>query len=236
MASQIYERYTAEDFEVWTILYRRQIEFLRGRVYTGYDDDLDRLGFSEKQIPRFTDMNRRLEAIAGWRLQAVDGFQEPKTYLSLLARRRLPVSTDLRSMEELDHCKRPDIFHDLFGHSVLLVIPRFRAYLEDFSRLALTHIEDESFLSGISNFNKWVTEFGLIQENGATRAYGAGLLSSLGELDHALGDGPKRLPADARAMIFTPHVRAEYQEQYFVIDSFDWLAGAVPEIESILTS
>lgn len=236
MLGQVYEGYTAEDVEVWSILYRRQLGSLRGRVYSGFHEDLERLGLAPDRIPRFAELSRRLDEIAGWQVEAVGGFLPSREYLSMMAGRRLPAVARLRDKSELVHCKQPDLFHDVFGHAALLVRPTFRAYLEAFSRSALEHLGDERVLGHLGNFNKWVTEFGLIRENGSVKAFGAGLLSSSGELDHALGQVPRHLPADARTMIFTPHVSAEYQAQYFVLDSFDWLAGVVAEVQGVLGS
>jgi phenylalanine-4-hydroxylase len=238
MLQQAYEDYTAEHFEVWAILYARQLEFLRGRVYEGYDEGLAALGFSAAEIPRITKLSAHLDALAGWRLQVVEDFLPPDEYLMTTASRTLPVTAFLRGMDELDHSKRPDMFHDVFGHTALLTVPAFREYLEQLSALAVERIDDAQWVYRIANFNKWVTEFGLITAaDGSLRAYGAGLLSSSGELDWALGDapdGPRRLPVDVRAMVATPHQRAEYQAQYFVLPSFDRLRELVPELRAVL--
>jgi phenylalanine-4-hydroxylase len=236
MLTQRYESYTPEHFQVWGILYRRQLEFLRGRVYGRYYDDLEQLGFSADEIPRFATMSPRLTEVTGWRLREVEDFLPPDEYLSLTAQRTLPATTFLRTMKDLDHCKRPDMFHDVFGHTALLVNPGYRVYLEALSQLALEHIDDEHWVYQIANFNKWVTEFGLIAEDGEVKAYGAGLLSSSGELDWALGEAPRRLPANVRLMVGSPHQRAEFQAQYFVIDSFDWLATCIDELREVLTA
>jgi phenylalanine-4-hydroxylase len=238
MLQQAYEDYTAEHFEVWSILYGRQLEFLRGRVYDGYYDGLDALGFSADAIPRITELSSHLDALAGWRLRVVEDFLPPDEYLTTTASRTLPVTAFLRGMDELDHSKRPDMFHDVFGHTALLMVPEFREYLEQLSELAVERINDAQWVYRIANFNKWVTEFGLIAAaDGSLRAYGAGLMSSSGELDWALGEasnGPRRLPVDVRTMVASPHQRAEYQAQYFVLPSFDHLRGLVPELRAVL--
>jgi phenylalanine-4-hydroxylase len=236
MLQQAYEDYTAEHFEVWAILYARQLEFLRGRVYDGYYEGLAALGFSAHEIPRITKLSAHLDALAGWRLRVVEDFLPPDEYLTTTAARTLPVTAFLRGMDELDHSKRPDMFHDVFGHTALLMVPAFREYLEQLSALAVERIGDASWVYRIANFNKWVTEFGLIaMADGSLRAYGAGLLSSSGELDWALDEsGPRRLPVDVRTMVATPHQRAEYQTQYFVLPSFDRLRELVPELRAVL--
>ena len=237
MLRQAYEDYTAEHFEVWAILYRRQCEFLRGRVYEGYYEGLAALGFSPDHIPRITDLSAHLDAIAGWQLTVVEDFLPPAEYLSTTAARTLPVTAFLRGMDELDHSKRPDMFHDVFGHTALLTIPAFREYLQQLSALAVERIDDAQYVYCIANFNKWVTEFGLITANdGSLRAYGAGLLSSSGELDYALGPAPRRLPIDVPTMVNTPHQRAEYQSQYFVLESFDQLRDLVPQLRTLLAN
>lgn len=238
MLQQAYEDYTAEHFEVWAILYGRQLEFLRGRVYDGYYEGLGALGFSADEIPRITELSAHLDALAGWRLRVVEDFLPPDEYLTTTATRTLPVTAFLRGMDELDHSKRPDMFHDVFGHTALLMVPEFRAYLEQLSALAVERIDDAQWVYRIANFNKWVTEFGLITAaDGSLRAYGAGLMSSSGELDWALGDtpeGPRRLPVDVRTMVASPHQRAEYQAQYFVLPSFEHLRELVPELRAVL--
>lgn len=243
MLQQAYEDYTAEQLEVWAILYARQLEFLRGRVYAGYYEGLAALGFSANEIPRITQLSAQLDALAGWRLQVVEDFLPPDEYLTTTASRTLPVTAFLRGMDELDHSKRPDMFHDVFGHTALLTVPAFREYLEQLSALAVERIDDAQWVYRIANFNKWVTEFGLVlAEDGSLRAYGAGLLSSSGELDWALGKnldggtgGPRRLPVDVPTMVATPHQRAEYQAQYFVLPSFERLRELVPELRAVLT-
>ncbi len=234
MSGQFYENYTLEQFEVWSILYRRQLERLRGRVYARYYDDLEQLGFSAGELPRFSSMSPQLQALTGWRLEAVADFLEPAEYLGFTARCVLPATTFMRTMSELDHCRRPDMFHDVFGHTPLLVNPGYRAYLGLLSELAVSRVGDEEVIYKIANFNKWVTEFGLIDELGDIKAFGAGLLSSSGELEHALGDGARRLPAEVQTMVTTPHVRAEFQAQYFVIESFDSLVEKVHELSGLL--
>ncbi len=231
---QAYDVYQAEDFEVWSILYNRQLGFLRGRVYDRYFDDIAALGFTAEEIPRFDRTSERLEELTGWTLYPVEDYVEPADYLALTATRRQPATTFLRSMDELDHCKRPDIFHDVFGHGPLLMIPGYSEYLISLSTLALEHVDDEEIVGLIANFNKWVSEFGLIECAGEVKAYGAGILSSSGELDHALGGGARQVPADVGEMVATPHQRAELQPQYFVIPSFRWLRDAVPALRSVL--
>jgi phenylalanine-4-hydroxylase len=237
MLQQAYEDYTAEHFEVWAILYGRQLEFLRGRVYDGYYEGLAALGFSANEIPRITKLSAHLDALAGWRLRVVEDFLPPDEYLTSTAARTLPVTAFLRGMDELDHSKRPDMFHDVFGHTALLMVPAFREYLEQLSALAVERIDDAQWVYRIANFNKWVTEFGLVATaDGSLRAYGAGLLSSSGELDWALGQGgPRRLQVHVGTMVATPHQRAEYQTQYFVLPSFDRLRELVPELRAVLT-
>jgi phenylalanine-4-hydroxylase len=239
MLQQAYEDYTAEHFEVWAILYARQLEFLRGRVYDGYYEGLAALGFSAKEIPRIPNLSAHLDAIAGWRLRVVEDFLPPDEYLTTTATRMLPVTAFLRGLDELDHSKRPDMFHDVFGHTALLTIPAFCEYFEQLSALAVERIDDPQWVYLVANFNKWVTEFGLVTAaDGTLRAYGAGLLSSSGELawalGGALGEGPRRLPVDVRTMVATPHQRAEYQAQYFVLPSFDRLRDLVPELRAVL--
>jgi phenylalanine-4-hydroxylase len=71
----------------------------------------------------------------------------------------------------------------------------------------------------------WYTiEFGLIRQPDGLRAYGAGILSSPGELQYAVeSPEPQRLPLDIERVMRTRYKIDSFQQIYFVIESFQEL-------------
>jgi phenylalanine-4-hydroxylase len=87
----------------------------------------------------------------------------------------------------------------------------------------------------VSRLYWYTVEFGLIKENGVLKVYGAGILSSSGETQYSIdSDIPTRIPYDIKTLFATPYIKDKFQEQYFVIDSYEQLYNSIPEIEMLL--
>ncbi|MDB5071557.1 MAG: phenylalanine-4-hydroxylase [Candidatus Eremiobacteraeota bacterium] len=223
---QRYADYTSGDQSTWALLYQRQTAALRDRAHPSYFMGLDAFGFGDR-IPELARLNRTLRAQTGWEIEAVDGQVSGEVFCGLLRERKLPSTTYVRSQAELAHSKEPDMFHDVFGHVPLLIEPDYRAFMVTFAETSLAMLDDQVSFDRLGRAFKWTIEYGLIELNGGVRAYGAGLMSSSGELDHALSANVPKLAFDPCAAVDTPHVRASLQAQYFVIDGFAQLGGAL---------
>ncbi|HMQ46410.1 MAG TPA: hypothetical protein PKA00_02080 [Saprospiraceae bacterium] len=224
------------DHYVWNTLFTRQTSYLQAKVWDGFFERLYRLGLEADRKPDWHVLNDNLHRETGWGIHAVNGLVPAKAYLTFLSRGTFPVNPALRSLEDLDHAKDPDFFHDVFGHLHLLFIPEFANYIRQLSRLALIYLDHEEALSLLAQFNKWTTEYGLIQEANQLRIYGAGLVSSYGEIQHVLSDDAEKWPAEVSQMLKTKHQPAQLQPQYFVIPSFGWLAESLPEVEKYIVA
>ncbi len=120
----------------------------------------------------------------------------------------------------------------MFGHVPLLTNQHLCDFLANLSRIALRHIDSPEAIERIARLYWYTVEFGLIREADGLRIYGAGILSSKGETHYALHDDrPQRLPYDVRTIMDTPYIKEHFQEQYFVIDSYEQLYLSVSEIE-----
>jgi phenylalanine-4-hydroxylase len=229
---QEYEKYTAEDFEVWRILYERQIQNLPGAATEEYLEGLKRIRFTADRIPNFEETNAILTSLTGWRLQVVPGLIPNREFFELMKNRNFCAATWLRKKSELDYLEEPDMFHDVFGHVPLLTNQPLCDFLADLSRIALRYIDSELAIELVSRIYWYTVEFGLIRENGELRIYGAGILSSAGETKYSLqSDIPRRLPYIVQDIINTPYIKDRFQEQYFVIDSYEQLYESTDEIE-----
>lgn len=220
--AQDYAAYTEADHDTYRRLYARQKALLPGLASQAFIDALPSLGV-EVRIPRFEDINQRLRQATGWEIVAVPGLIPEVPFFSLLANRKFPVTDWIRKPEEFDYVVEPDIFHDLFGHVPLLFNPVIADYVQRYGQGGLK-AERLGACEMLSRLYWYTIEFGLIREQGEIRAYGAGILSSSGELQHAVTSPlPQRLPLSLERTMRTRYKIDSYQQTYFVIDDFQQL-------------
>jgi phenylalanine-4-hydroxylase len=178
------------------------------------------------RIPRFDAISERLIKATGWQVVSVPGLIPEEAFFALLAARKFPVTDWLRKPEEFDYIVEPDVFHDLFGHVPLLFNPVFADHMQEYGKGGLK-AHGLGACEQLSRLYWYTIEFGLIQQKDGLRAYGAGILSSSGELQHSVRSAePQRLPLDIERVMRTRYKIDSYQATYFVIDSFEQLFGA----------
>ena len=162
----------------------------------------------------------------GWQVVAVPGLIPEEAFFALLAQRKFPVTGWLRKPDEFDYIVEPDVFHDLFGHVPLLFNPLFADYMQAYGvgGLKSSRLDACELLARLY----WHTvEFGLIATPQGVRAYGAGILSSAGELRYSVrSPEPSRIAFDVQRIMRTRYKIDSYQATYFVIDSFEQLFEA----------
>lgn len=217
--------YTEADHDTYRRLHARQLQQLPGLACQEFIDAVSQLG-SPERIPRFDDISRRLHQATGWQIVGVPGLIPEEAFFALLARRRFPVTEWMRKPEEFDYVVEPDVFHDLFGHVPLLFNPVFADYMQAYGAggLKASRLDACELLARLY----WYTvEFGLIDTPRGLRAYGAGILSSAGELRYAVTSAkPRRVAFDLQRLMRSLYRIDSYQAGYFVIDSFRQLFDA----------
>ena len=220
--AQNFAAYTEADHDTYHRLYQRQSAQLPGLASEAFIAALPALGAKER-IPRFDDINERLYRATRWQLVAVPGLIPEVPFFTLLANRKFPVTDWIRTPQEFDYIVEPDIFHDLFGHVPLLFNPVFADYVQRYGQGGLK-AQQLGACEMLSRLYWYTIEFGLIREHGGLRAYGAGILSSSGELPYAVqSPEPQRLPLQLERTMRTRYKIDSYQQTYFVIDSFEQL-------------
>jgi phenylalanine-4-hydroxylase len=220
--AQDYSAYTARDHDTYRRLHARQAALLPGRACDEFVAALPALGASDR-IPHFSQINERLRPATGWEIVGVPGLIPEVPFFTLLAHRRFPVTDWIRTPEEFDYVVEPDVFHDLFGHVPLLFDPVFADHLQAYGKGGLK-AHRLGACEQLSRLYWYTIEFGLIRQHGALRAYGAGILSSPGELQYSVSSpGPARLPFDVERVMRTRYKIDSFQATYFVIDSFQEL-------------
>ncbi len=223
--AQDHAQYTAVDHATYRRLYARQLQQLPGLACDEFINAVQQLG-APTQIPHFDDISERLMKATGWQIVGVPGLIPEEAFFALLAERRFPVTDWIRTPEEFDYVVEPDIFHDLFGHVPLLFNPVFADYMQAYGAggLKASRLDACELLARLY----WYTvEFGLINTPAGLRAYGAGILSSAGELRHSVtSPDAARVGFDLQRLMRSRYRIDSFQASYFVIESFQQLFEA----------
>ena len=225
--------YSDAEQEVWRILSERQTKLTKRLAHKSYLDGVEALGLVDR-IPDFEEVSRRLRKLTGWELVAVPGLIPAPAFFDHLAERRFPVTNWLRKRKELDYVVEPDMFHDFFGHVPALTQPAFADFMQMYGRKAERLIE----LGGgdmIERLYWYTAEFGLMQEDGRVKAFGAGLMSSFSELQFAVeSPDAHHVPFDIETVMRTVYEIDKFQRAYFVLPSFSALKDGFENAADII--
>lgn len=214
-----YVAYSETENNTWKTLYQRQIKVIQNRACDEYIHGLERLHLSENEIPQLMDVNKRLSEATGWNVAPVAAVIPFAEFFDLLAHKKFPAATFIRTPEDIDYLQEPDIFHEIFGHCPMLMHQVFADFCEQYGRLGVNATPKERvYLARIF----WFTvEFGLIETAQGLRIYGAGILSSYGETRYALDSSePERKPFEPLEILRTPYRIDLMQKIYYVIQNY----------------
>jgi phenylalanine-4-hydroxylase len=222
---QDWAAYSSAEHELWKRLYARQSALLPRYACDEFLDSLATLNFSTG-IPKFDEINPKLKAATNWQIVAVPGLLPDDVFFNHLAHRRFPVTVWLRDPAEFDYIVEPDIFHDFFGHVPLLFDRTFADYLEAYGKGGVK-AKGLNALNYLARLYWYTVEFGLIETPKGLRTYGAGILSSGGELPHCIeSTKPNRIRFDLLRVMQSKYKIDTFQETYFVIKDFKELFDA----------
>jgi len=218
---QCWESFTAEDHEVWDLLFARQVELLGSRVVSPFLDGIDLLRLSHPGVPDVEGLNAILEPRTGWRTVAVPGLVPDDVFFAMLSERIFPVGNFIRTREQLDYLEAPDCFHDMFGHIPMLAHHDFAEMTRHIGELGSAAIAAGAGDKAARLYWHSV-EFGLAMEKGELKILGAGLASSFGEAHFSLeSDAVERLPFSVQRAVHTAYKHDAFQPRYLVSSSLD---------------
>ena len=243
---QPYELYSEANHEAWRRLYSRMLSRWRRYANPHFLAGIDNLCLDPERVPRLDDVNRFLSPLTGFKAKAVSGYVPAFLFFDCLRNREFPTTITIRDARRVDYLPEPDIFHDIAGHVPMHTDKAFAETLVRFGDCANTAAElvaavkDEdqrikrltSIFKGMARFFWFTVEFGLMRSEGGLKAYGSGLLSSYGELAHAI-DSPdvQRYPIQMEWVVNQSFEIDQYQPLLFVVDSFDHLFDLVGQLE-----
>lgn len=228
---QHWDRYTAEEHVTWDTLFARQATLLPGRASNAWLKGLDVLKLDKPGIPDFEALSDRLMKLTGWQVVAVPGLVPDDVFFDHMANRRFVAGNFIRRPDQLDYLQEPDVFHDVFGHVPMLADPVFADYLAAYGRGGQRALGLDA-LKYLGRLYWYTVEFGLVAEPEGLRIYGAGIVSSFSESRFALEDpSPNRIAFDMARVMRTEYRIDDFQQNYFVIPSFEELLRQTVETD-----
>ena len=152
------------------------------------------INFCEDEIPQLEIISQYLQSKTGWRLKPVGGLLTQREFLNGLAFKTFHSTQYIRHHSDPLYTPEPDIIHELLGHAPMFAHPDFSSFSQEIGLASLGASEVE--LKRLAAIYWFTIEFGMCKEDGKHKAYGAGILSSLGELAYCQTDEPKLQPLD----------------------------------------
>jgi phenylalanine-4-hydroxylase len=245
---QPYTLYSEENHDTWRRLYDRMLPQWEKYANEHFLAGIANLCLDPNRVPLLDDVNKFLNPLTGFRAKPVSGYVPAFQFFDCLRNRDFPTTITMRMASKLDYLPEPDIFHDIAGHVPMHTDKAFAETLVRFGECASTaaviakEIKDPdeqirklaSIIKAMARFFWFTIEFGLMNDRatGTIKAYGSGLLSSYGELEHSIkSPDVQRYPVQLEWVVNQYFEIDHYQPLLFVVDSFDHLFSLVDELE-----
>lgn len=223
--------FNQEQHNIWSILFKRQTMLLREHGCRMFWDGFKEIQFPSDHIPSLDELNEKITRLTGWKtVRTTVRYSTADQWYPIFVQKKFPLTTYVRSMEELDFTPEPDVFHDTFGHLAFFTIPRYTKFAEIFAPafLRAKTIEEKENVKRLAWFSY---EFGVQIEDGKPKAFGAGLISSFAECKKVVSGEMNLVPFTIENVLSTNKTVWDLHSTLFTFTDLDALQT---EIESYL--
>jgi phenylalanine-4-hydroxylase len=213
--------YTEAEHRVWREVWAQLGPLHEQRVAQELLDLHREFPIDRERIPQLAEVSDRLHPRTGFRMVPVEGLVPPRRFFSLLQEGVFNATQYVRHPSRPLYTPEPDVIHELVGHAATLAHPRLARINHKFGEAAA--IGDKRLLTRIERVYWFTLEFGVCEQDGQLRAYGAGLLSSVGELVRGTSrttPGLEFRPWQLDVVAETDYDTSNYQRELFVAPSF----------------
>ena len=223
--------YTAEEQATWATVFDTLTGLFPSHACTAFNDVVEELGYNAAALPQIADVSAFLEGRTGFRLQPVAGLVAARDFLGALSRRVFCATQYIRHHSRPLYTPEPDVVHELMGHAPMLAIPEFADLSQKIGEGSLE--ADDEQIEQLATLYWFTIEYGVLSTEGELRAYGAGLLSSFGELEHALSGAVEIRPFDPLVAKDTSYPITTYQPLLWSVGS---IREAFEKMEAFVAS
>ncbi len=214
--------FSEEQNAVWRELYARQLPNVQQFACREYLEGFELLELPADSIPQLKDVNAVITPRTGWStVRTTVRYSDAVPWYHHFAKRQFLITDYMRGRHELDFTPEPDMFHDIFGHLPFMALPQYTA-LQDLFAPAFLRATDAQ-RENIKRLAWFSTEFGLIREQGEIKIFGAGLLSSFGEIRYVMAGNTPVRPFSVANVIGYEKAIYTFNEVLFVIESIEQL-------------
>lgn len=226
-----YVEYTPEETRIWREVTPKLHDLHEKYACSIYLKAKDDLKITETEIPQLRSISQRLEHETNIHLVPAEGALPYRTFYEYIAARGFPVTQFIRHGSHPEFTPEPDMIHDCLGHVPPLMNHDYAELLTLIGKAAATTPHGDQVLA-LKRFSWFSIEFGLIEEAGGTKVFGAGILSSTGEIPHSLfSKQARRRPFVTETVINQDYDPSQMQVEFFIAPSLQFLRQ---ELESLV--
>ncbi len=221
--------YTDTEHHVWEVVSRELLPKHRQFACSQFVEAVEALSLPSDHIPQLGDVTSQLSPLTGFGYQPVAGLAPLRAFYSAFTSRTFHSTQYIRHASAPLYTPEPDIIHEVIGHGNQLADPGFAAVCEEVGKAVDRTLEQEALRFLAKAF--WFTlEFGVVYEKGDIKAYGAGILSSYGEMDAFRK--ARVVPLDFADMVTRDYDITRYQPLVYSAGSFDELIDTLMDFYS----
>ena len=226
--------YTAVEKATWSAVYDRLTALYPSHACERFNEAFAKFGFSREVVPQLADCADVIHRETGWTIRPTAGLLHPRDFLAGLAFKTFHSTQYVRHGSKPMYTPEPDVVHEILGHVPMLADPDFASLIHAIGVASLGASKRD--LWHLTKVYWYTVEFGLIREaDRSLKAFGAGVLSSYGELEYSLTPQPEIRELDPYVVMPKIDYSGGFQKTYFVLESFDEGAQLLKEFAGFIS-